>query len=106
MGACNALYGGSNPPIASKRSAMSNLIQRNIQHVRERITQACQRVGRDPQSIKLLLVTKTVEPERIREAVQYGLTELGENRVQEARRKVKQKKDDSTPMEWHLHGHT
>ncbi|HLR31607.1 MAG TPA: YggS family pyridoxal phosphate-dependent enzyme [Fodinibius sp.] len=84
---------------------MSNLIQRNIQHVRDRITQACQRVGRDPQNIKLLLVTKTVEPERIREAVRYGLTQLGENRVQEARRKVKQMKGDAPPLNWHFIGH-
>src|SRR5699024_4845201 len=81
---------------------MSNLIQRNIQHVRERITQACQHVGREPQSLELLLVTRTVEPECIRKAVQYGLTELGETRAQEARRKLKQIKDDATPLDWHF----
>ena len=84
---------------------MSNLIQRNIQHVRNRIAQACERVDRDPQSIKLLAVTKTVEPERIRMAACQGLTAVGENRVQEAERKVKQIKDDADKLEWHFIGH-
>lgn len=51
--------------------------------VLERIAAACARVGRDPATVTLVAVSKTVEPERLREAVAAGLTRLGENRVQE-----------------------
>jgi pyridoxal phosphate enzyme (YggS family) len=54
----------------------------------DRIAAACRRSGRDPSGVQLVAVTKTVEPERIREAVDAGLTTFGENRVQEARPKV------------------
>jgi hypothetical protein len=56
--------------------------------VLRRIADACARVGRDPGAIRLVAVTKTVAPVRIRAAVAAGLTVLGENRVQEAEGKV------------------
>jgi pyridoxal phosphate enzyme (YggS family) len=52
--------------------------------VLSRIDAAARRVGRDPAGVRLVAVTKTVSPERIRAAVAAGLTTLGENRVQEA----------------------
>jgi PLP dependent protein len=57
-------------------------------HVLERIARACERAGRDPGSIALVAVSKTVEVARLRAAVAAGLTLLGENRVQEAEAKV------------------
>jgi pyridoxal phosphate enzyme (YggS family) len=56
--------------------------------VLERITLACARAGRDPSAVRLIAVSKTVAPGRIRAAVAAGLTDLGENRVQEAATKV------------------
>ena len=56
--------------------------------VRERIAGACARVGRDPDTVLLVAVSKTVEAERLRAAVAAGLTTLGENRVQEAATKA------------------
>jgi hypothetical protein len=53
--------------------------------------------------VTLIGVTKTVPPEIIREAVGLGLTELGENRVQEAR--AKQHLLGAQPVRWHLVGH-
>ncbi|MBA2719696.1 MAG: YggS family pyridoxal phosphate-dependent enzyme [Chloroflexi bacterium] len=52
------------------------------------IGQAAARVGRDPASIALVAVSKTVPPHRLVAAVAAGLTTLGENRVQEAESKV------------------
>jgi PLP dependent protein len=53
-----------------------------------RIAAACRRVDRDPATVTLVAVSKTVEAELLRQAVAAGLTLLGENRVQEAAAKV------------------
>jgi len=77
-------------------------VQGNLIRVRERVTTAARRAGRDPGKIKLVAVTKTVPVEVIREAVACGVTALGENRVQEFLRKI--------PLvppgpEWHFIGY-
>lgn len=51
--------------------------------VRQRIAAACDRVGREPAEVRLLPVSKTVGPDRVREAVAAGCLRFGENRVQE-----------------------
>jgi PLP dependent protein len=58
-----------------------------IQQVRHRIEQACLRSGRKPEEILLVAVTKTVPVERIKEALEEGLTLFGENYIQEAEKK-------------------
>ena len=68
--------------------------------VLERIADACARVGRDPGSVTLVAVSKTVPVAVLREAVAAGLTILGENRVQEAEAKV----GEVTGATWHLVG--
>jgi pyridoxal phosphate enzyme (YggS family) len=73
----------------------------NIQKVRERIHAACGRVGRDPQEVLLLAVTKIVPLERIREAFDLGLTHFGENYVQEAKGKIEALRLGT----WHFIGH-
>jgi PLP dependent protein len=60
----------------------------NLRTVRDRIAAAARRAGRDPSSVKLVVVTKTVDAGRIREAAAAGATILGENRVQEAKEKI------------------
>ncbi len=50
---------------------------------KERIRAAAVKAGRDPKDIRLMAVTKTVEPERINEVIHAGCDLLGENRVQE-----------------------
>lgn len=57
-------------------------IQRNIE-------QACNKVGRDPASVRLLAVSKTFDAKAISEAKSLGICYFGENRVQEARDKVR-----------------
>ena len=58
------------------------------QRVLERIADACARVGRDPGTVTLVAVSKTVPAERLRHAVDAGLSVFGENRVQEALAKI------------------
>ena len=77
--------------------------RRNLDDVQRRIDAAAKRVGRDPQSIRLLPVSKTVSEERIRNAIAAGCTRLGENKVQEAKWKHAALLD--TGVEWSIIGH-
>jgi pyridoxal phosphate enzyme (YggS family) len=63
-------------------------VAENLKTVMDRIAAAAQRAGRDPSSIRLVVVTKTVSIEQIREAIAAGAQALGENRVQEAKEKI------------------
>ncbi len=63
---------------------------------------AARRTGRDPGKIKLIVVSKTVELARIREAIKAGVTILGENYVQEARGKIE---EIGHGVQWHMIGH-
>lgn len=76
-------------------------IESNLASVKKRIEEACARCGRNPDEIKLLAVTKTVGVERIGEIMSLGVTELGENRVQE----LLSKYDELPNARWHLIGH-
>ena len=79
-------------------------IAENVAEIRERIAKAAAGVGRSADSITLMAVSKTVEPERIKEAYAAGLRVFGENRVQEFEAKSASLSDLST-AEWHLIGH-
>ena len=61
-----------------------NTIQNNLVSIHRQIQIACERCSRKPKEVKLLLATKTVEPNRIIEAISFGETIIGENKVQEA----------------------
>ncbi len=89
----------------SARNFRKNMsIAENIAQVRSRIAAAAARVKRRRDSITLMAVSKTVEPERIREAYAAGLRVFGENRVQEFAEKAPLLAD-LTEAEWHLIGH-
>jgi len=77
-------------------------IRENYLRVLERIEKAAVRSGRDPTEIKLVAVSKTVDPARIVEAIDAGVTRLGENYVQEAQRKIEV---IDRPVSWHFIGH-
>jgi len=77
-------------------------IERNIKDIRWRMERAAERSGRGSEEIKLVAVTKTVEPERIKEAIECGIKIIGENRVQEAEAKFVQIPEG---VEKHLVGH-
>ncbi len=63
-------------------------IAERLAGIQERMLRACARCGRDPAGVRLVAVSKTVEPERIRQALACGVTLLGENYIQEAREKI------------------
>ena len=77
-------------------------ISSSIQDLKQGICETAIKVGRDSSTIRLVLVTKTIESSRVLEAYQTGERDFGENRVQEW-----QKKKDLLPTDirWHLIGH-
>lgn len=84
---------------------MAEIIQQNIEHVQERITRACERVGRNPNEVQLILATKTVNSDRILKSVDLGYKMIGENRVQEAEEKMNQMGKRAEELQWHFIGH-
>jgi len=70
--------------------------------VRGRIAAACARAGRDPGSVRLIAVSKTVPVAAVVEALAAGQTLFGENRVQEAVAKMAEAGPEAA---WHLIGH-
>lgn len=83
---------------------MSELAER-LSEIRARIARSAHKAGRDPQSVKLLAVSKTQPPERVLEAVRAGVRAFGENRVQEADEKIGAVRSLShESLEWHLIG--
>jgi len=77
-------------------------IRENLLRVMEGIEKAARRVGRDPKEIRLVAVSKTVDAARVKEAIEAGVSILGENYVQEAQRKIE---EIGKPIAWHFIGH-
>lgn len=75
----------------------------NLQQILKRIEVSCNRAGRNPEEVKLLLATKTVPAERIKVALNAGQTLIGENKVQELKEKFEALKE--TPHTKHFIGH-
>src|SRR5580658_6364780 len=72
-----------------------------LEHIRKLIADAARKSGREPGEIELIAVTKTHLADTVREAMRAGLTEFGENKVQEARGKI----EELGRGRWHLIGH-
>jgi pyridoxal phosphate enzyme (YggS family) len=77
-------------------------IRDNIAAVEERIARACVRAGRVREGVTLVAVSKTFPAEFVDEAIAAGITDVGENRVQEARDKKPRVRG---AVRWHLIGH-
>ena len=82
----HGIVAGSGPDPVDQAGFSALGVARDL--VLERIARACRRAGRDPAAVRLVAVSKTVPAERLRSAIAVGLTELGENRVQEAAAKA------------------
>jgi hypothetical protein len=90
-------------------------ISERIERVKETINSACARVGRDPNEIKLVVVTKSANIEAIKKVIHLGLVDLGENRAQQLKKVSAQIADflsqangDSAwpeKINWHMIGH-
>lgn len=82
---------------------MPENVQSGLKRVKERIEAAALSAGRDPKTVKLVAVSKTVPADRVLAAIKAGATDLGENYVQEAREKIEALKGES--ILWHFIGH-
>lgn len=76
-------------------------IRENIDAVNRIKSEAAVKSGRDPEDVLLCAVTKTRTAEEINEAIAAGITDIGENKVQE----IMDKFDSVSPVRWHLIGH-
>lgn len=74
-----------------------------LARINQRITNAAMACGRDPQGVRLVAVSKTVEVQRVAKAIDAGVAILGENYIQEARDKFNTL--IGRPVEWHFIGH-
>lgn len=82
---------------------MPSAIAGRLTAVRARIDAAARSVGRSPDDIRLIAVSKTFPLPAIREAYAAGQREFGENKVQEGLQKITESTDLS--IRWHLLGH-
>ncbi len=94
------------PPAAEPQYPAAVTVEdftRNLTAVQARIAAAADRVGRDSATVRLLPVSKTVGEDRLRNAVAAGYHQLGENKVQEAKRKHENLSDLN--VAWSVIGH-
>ena len=73
----------------------------NIAQIKEKIRAAAEKAGTNPDDILLVAVTKTRPVSDLNEAIAAGITDIGENKVQE----IMDKYEDTKPVNWHLIGH-
>jgi len=78
-------------------------LKQQLEHIKQRIRQAAESCNRDADSVRLVTVSKTIAAEIVKEAIDAGVTILGENYVQEARDKFKALVQ--YPVSWHFIGH-
>ncbi|MBQ3466581.1 MAG: YggS family pyridoxal phosphate-dependent enzyme [Firmicutes bacterium] len=76
-------------------------IRKNIETVRAQISEAAEIAGRKSEDVILVAVSKTRTPEEVNTAIDAGVTDIGENKVQE----IMDKYDDIKPVRWHMIGH-
>ncbi len=79
-----------------------SLLQERILEVKDKIKESAKKVGRSPEDITLVAVTKTVDEKIISESISYGINHIGENRVQDFLRKYEQVDEE---VNWHFIGH-
>jgi len=82
---------------------MAEEIESRLKMVTDQMRTAAARSGRDPDSVRLVAVSKTVSADRVLAAIEAGVTDLGENYVQEAQAKINALSDEK--VSWHFIGH-
>lgn len=78
------------------------MVQENLREVEARVQAACARAGRSRDEVLLIAVSKTKPVELIREVMETGTKDFGENKVQEMCNKIE---EITEPLNWHLIGH-
>ncbi|PIP12159.1 MAG: YggS family pyridoxal phosphate-dependent enzyme [bacterium (Candidatus Stahlbacteria) CG23_combo_of_CG06-09_8_20_14_all_40_9] len=81
---------------------MNKNIKEDVERIRDRVALSARRVKRDPDSIIIVAAVKNAEPDEIEECINAGIKIIGENRVQDAERKIIAVKKEA---EWHMIGH-
>jgi PLP dependent protein len=81
---------------------MKSTVKANIERIRSVVAGAASRAGRKASDVRLMAVTKTVDDERILEAIESGVDIIGESYVQEAKRKIEKM---GRTIEWHMIGY-
>lgn len=76
-------------------------IKQNLEHVNQLKANAAEKSGRTGEEVLLVAVTKLHDVDEINEAIDCGITDIGENKVQE----IMNKYDRVKPVRWHLIGH-
>jgi hypothetical protein len=79
------------------------MLKENLKKLRENICTSAEKVGRNPEEIKVVAVCKNVNVEKIKEAIKLGIKHIAENRIQEARTKFPELKNYE--VFWHMVGH-
>ena len=78
------------------------MLKENLEEVRRRAWAACERAGRKREDVTLIAVSKTKPVSAIREIMDCGVVDFGENKVQELCGKIEEIEE---PLHWHLIGH-
>lgn len=78
------------------------MVKENLQEVEHRVQEACRRAGRSRDEVLLIAVSKTKPVSMIRELMDAGIRDFGENKVQEMCQKIEEIPE---PLNWHLIGH-
>jgi len=84
------------------------MIKENVSRIRQQILKVCSKINQDPGKITIIAVSKGRSAEEIKEAIAAGITDIGENRVQEAILKYNNltpTPQHLTPIKWHMVGH-
>ncbi len=77
-------------------------IRDNIRSISQEVRDICIRTGKDPESVTIIAVTKTIDTERIKYAIDCGIQNIGENKVQEV---ISKFDNFERNVNWHLIGH-
>jgi pyridoxal phosphate enzyme (YggS family) len=106
-------------PVVSNLATVRRRLSDNLKRLRDRIEAACRRARRDPAGIRIVAVTKYVELDVVRQALELGIVDLGESRAQqlnqragmihefmERRTVLAGRREGPTPRpRWHMVGH-
>ena len=94
-------------------NVLQKRIAKNLQRIRDDVAAACAGRGRDPRGVSIVAVTKSVSVEAVAAAVDLGLVELGESRVQHLEERAaelktmfqRRRRAKSPDVRWHMIGH-
>ncbi len=95
-------FQGKMRPMSSIPESFHETVKENVIRVRERVSEAQRRAGREGENVVLVAITKTFDADIVRAVIAAGITDIGENRVQELL--AKQDVIGRDACRWHLVG--